>query len=924
MGLARAADEVAATVIDAGRADVVVATETKLRPDSSFPHRYVVMASTVPMSDDELSQARQGRGGVAIMVSPRWRDYVHPIEIDEKGRYIIFTAGEWTVIGVYFRRPQDLPNAELREVLATIEKTLAARPDSPVLWCGDVNAHNVELTGGRKTCSRGSLLAREGVERFGLHVINPRDQNTFHRRWTDKQTRTVRPAEKPIYRRSIVDWMMVIDVGLERVKEVTVDPFEELTAGSDHRLVVMTGSVQNPQRLAKRMGSRPRWHVDRLDDQVTAKAYAEVAPAALNQAAAQAEILVAEGRASGVSAQRLVDSAHDLLVAAFVTSADATIGRKSSPQITKKNVWFWDRELRELARQRKNCYRTMATTNNNALHTWMLHEYQRINKLIKSKVRAKKRNAYQTFMDGLEGNAHAEFARKIRLINRARGQRMAGLPSNAETIAATERHFTNAFAGLPATDDGQREAEAEETANLDALPAGNLNQLVEAFSEWKVRQIVRRMARKKAPGKDGIPPELLRAADIAPALSRFYRLYTKQRCMPTQWSQAVICPIYKRKGSTADPANYRPIALLSVTRKVYEKCLLSHLRANCASPSILQGGFQPKRGTLDQIAALLELQRFQKARRQQACIAFLDIKGAYDSVARNRLWHKCASHGVNGAEMDLLRGLFDRPMVSVLVGQGQTNEFVCAAGIQQGSSLSPWLYTIYMNDLIGLLSRAGCGITIQKETRIERNPVKVPCLLFADDIVLTGRDWNDLARMLQLCDDHARVNRYQYGAAKCEVLRLNVGATVDQPVLQLAGQDLRTSDKFIYLGLPICASGIDKKEWKARAKRKANIAVANLRRLGLHRRGFTWQNSVYLYKTFVRPSMEYGLALIPPTRCLLFDLERIQMNVLRDAARARRNTSHGVLLRISGCTDMYQRARELADQSGECDSGPWC
>jgi len=145
----------------------------------------------------------------------------------------------------------------------------------------------------------------------------------------------------------------------------------------------------------------------------------------------------------------------------------------------------------------------------------------------------------------------------------------------------------------------------------------------------------------------------------------------------------------------------------------------------------------------------------------------------------------------------------------------------------------------------------------------------------------------------------------------CEVLRLDDGAE-DQPILQLSGQDLRVTDKFIYLGLPICASGIDKLEWRARAKRKANIAVANLRRLGLHRRGFSWQNSVYLYKTFVRPTMEYGLALMPPTRSLVSELERIQMDVLREAARARRNTSKSVLMRMSGCTELYQRARELA------------
>ncbi|RKP05517.1 hypothetical protein THASP1DRAFT_5796, partial [Thamnocephalis sphaerospora] len=95
-----------------------------------------------------------------------------------------------------------------------------------------------------------------------------------------------------------------------------------------------------------------------------------------------------------------------------------------------------------------------------------------------------------------------------------------------------------------------------------------------------VRKALRRTPRKKAAGVDDIPPELLRGADTAPALARFFQVYAKLRCVPLQWSRAIICPIYKRKGSTADPANYRPIALLPVLRKVFEACLLVYLRDN--------------------------------------------------------------------------------------------------------------------------------------------------------------------------------------------------------------------------------------------------------------------------------------------------------------------------------------------------------
>ncbi|RKP04814.1 hypothetical protein THASP1DRAFT_26608, partial [Thamnocephalis sphaerospora] len=97
-----------------------------------------------------------------------------------------------------------------------------------------------------------------------------------------------------------------------------------------------------------------------------------------------------------------------------------------------------------------------------------------------------------------------------------------------------------------------------------------------------------------------------------------------------------------------------------------------------------------------------------------------------------------------------------------------------------------------------------------------------------------------------------------------------------------------------------------------RVKRRAKAAAANLRRLGLHRRGLKWQQGVFLYKVFVRPCMEYGLALIPPTKTLLAELDLIQISVLREVTRSYASTSHGVLLRLAGCTDMRHRGRELA------------
>ena len=59
-----------------------------------------------------------------------------------------------------------------------------------------------------------------------------------------------------------------------------------------------------------------------------------------------------------------------------------------------------------------------------------------------------------------------------------------------------------------------------------------------------------------------------------------------------------ICPIYKSRGSKSDPDNYRPISVLSVVARLFEKLvhdqLFKHLDSYLYSN---QSGFRPKYST---------------------------------------------------------------------------------------------------------------------------------------------------------------------------------------------------------------------------------------------------------------------------------------------------------------------------------------
>ena len=75
---------------------------------------------------------------------------------------------------------------------------------------------------------------------------------------------------------------------------------------------------------------------------------------------------------------------------------------------------------------------------------------------------------------------------------------------------------------------------------------------------------------------DGIVIEMLKCStNVTVTYSKhlFNRILVTGN-FPKQWCQAVLAPLHK-KGSKADPGNYRGIALLSVLGKVFMKIIMS-------------------------------------------------------------------------------------------------------------------------------------------------------------------------------------------------------------------------------------------------------------------------------------------------------------------------------------------------------------
>jgi hypothetical protein len=441
-------------------------------------------------------------------------------------------------------------------------------------------------------------------------------------------------------------------------------------------------------------------------------------------------------------------------------------------------------------------------------------------------------------------------------------------PTDIERHAA---HFASTFGALP-------------TGDLVPAPEGVYAPITVSL-ESIVKQITY-IKNGKAPGPDGFMAEFFKLGQAW--MSRvLYTLFNKilQLCqIPLEWRTANVVPIFKDKGDPLDPANYRPLALTAVCRRIFERTLIEPLGPSLLLLSDYQGGFRAQRSTLDQCFVLDQIMLHHPNLHH----AFLDIKAAFDTVDRRRLWHLLFTrYRVPYSIIRILQELFDfNQSVLVILGT-KSLPFANQRGLLQGSSLSPLLFDFFVDPLLHQLTQHnGRVLTVGKRTNT---------LAFADDIALHATSIAILQALLTICQGWAKSNGILFQPQKCLLL-----AAADAPdsTLRLHDQPIPAATTATYLGLPFTKDRINHVANMETRSIKARNTAASMNRSGLNASGYPQSASAILYKTFIRPTIEYGIALTLLKGAALALGERTQNMALRFAFSAHSRTSIGAIHKL--------------------------
>ena len=306
-----------------------------------------------------------------------------------------------------------------------------------------------------------------------------------------------------------------------------------------------------------------------------------------------------------------------------------------------------------------------------------------------------------------------------------------------------------------------------------------------------------------------------------------------------------------KKGDSNDPTQYRPVSILTIISKIFERSAVDQLVTYYNSHNLLnprQHAYRRYHSTTTILFELIETIKKHIDRGNFVAIATLDLSKAFDSLSHNLILRKLDQMGLNETATKWVKSYLTNRKQLVKFGRIKSNIEDIESGVPQGSILGPLLFITCTNDMLEKLE-------------------EYEIFTYADDmqIVIKGKNVKELGRKLEIAiikaNDYYNSNSLLCNPTKTEVML--IGTKMRLSNAEVLRVEVTNGDETkILIGeksLKLLGVHIDQNlDWNRQITHVKQKAVNSIRNLNRINQLIPMKQRRILYTSLVTPHFSYA------------------------------------------------------------------
>ncbi|CAM5100326.1 unnamed protein product [Natator depressus] len=214
--------------------------------------------------------------------------------------------------------------------------------------------------------------------------------------------------------------------------------------------------------------------------------------------------------------------------------------------------------------------------------------------------------------------------------------------------------------------------------------------------------------------------------------------------------------------------------------------------------SSTQKGFMSCEGCYEHNFVLQTIMETARRARRQCTVAWLDLANAFGSM-HHHIFATLQEFGMPENFLRAIQEMYKGCSTTIRSVEGETAEIPIRSGVKQGCPLSPIIFNLAMEPLLQAISKGADGFNLHGE--------RMSVLAYADDLVLTADDPENLQRMLDATSRVADWKGLRFNAKKCSSLHIDGSKrdSVQATEFQIQGEPvipLAEGQAYRHLGTP--------------------------------------------------------------------------------------------------------------------------